>query len=144
MDDAELQDEPLQVRLMDHDTYSANDMIGKVYFNLNPLLLNSATETRSMLKFTLLLKNFISVRNIKTLSYFTSGSGCISGWFPVYDTIHGLRGEVNLIIKLELFSDFNKFRQSSCGVHIFSCKFTVQGVFLLFCTSEYFINHQRM
>lgn len=39
MDDAELQDEPLQVRLMDHDTYSANDAIGKVYLNLNPLLL---------------------------------------------------------------------------------------------------------
>lgn len=44
MDDAELQDEPLQVRLMDHDTYSANDMIGKVYFNLNPLLLNSSND----------------------------------------------------------------------------------------------------
>ena len=24
---------------MDHDTYSANDAIGKVYLNLNPLLL---------------------------------------------------------------------------------------------------------
>lgn len=41
VDDSELQDEPLQVRLMDYDTYSANDMIGKVYFNLNPLLLNT-------------------------------------------------------------------------------------------------------
>lgn len=50
MDDAELQDEPLQVRLMDHDTYSANDMIGKVYFNLNPLLLNSSIEARSNIK----------------------------------------------------------------------------------------------
>lgn len=50
MDDAELQDEPLQVRLMDHDTYSANDMIGKVYFNLNPLLLNSTSEMRAVLK----------------------------------------------------------------------------------------------
>lgn len=39
VDDAELQDEPLQIRLMDHDTYSANDAIGKVYINLNPLLL---------------------------------------------------------------------------------------------------------
>ena len=47
MDDAELQDEPLQVRLMDHDTYSANDMIGKVYFNLNPLLLNSTIAKSS-------------------------------------------------------------------------------------------------
>jgi len=29
-DDAELQDEPLQIRIMDYDTYSANDAIGKV------------------------------------------------------------------------------------------------------------------
>lgn len=28
---------------MDHDTYSANDAIGKVYFNLNPLLLPQPT-----------------------------------------------------------------------------------------------------
>jgi len=40
MDDLELQDEPLQIRLMDHDTYSANDSIGKVYIDLNPLLTN--------------------------------------------------------------------------------------------------------
>lgn len=39
VDDSELQDEPLQLRLMDHDTYSANDAIGKVYLDLNPLLL---------------------------------------------------------------------------------------------------------
>lgn len=43
VDDAELQDEPLQIRLMDHDTYSANDAIGKVYINLNPLLLPGIT-----------------------------------------------------------------------------------------------------
>lgn len=42
MDDLELQDEPLQIRLMDYDTYSANDAIGKVYLDLNPLLINSA------------------------------------------------------------------------------------------------------
>lgn len=41
MEDSELQDEPLQIRLMDYDTYSANDAIGKVYLNLNPLLLPS-------------------------------------------------------------------------------------------------------
>ena len=42
MEDAELQDEPLQIRLMDYDTYSANDAIGKVYLNLKPLLLPSS------------------------------------------------------------------------------------------------------
>lgn len=40
VDDAELQDEPLQIRLMDYDTYSANDAIGKVYLDLNPLLVS--------------------------------------------------------------------------------------------------------
>ena len=38
VDDSELQDEPLQIRIMDHDTYSSNDAIGKVYIDLNPLL----------------------------------------------------------------------------------------------------------
>jgi len=42
IDDAELQDEPLQIRLMDYDTYSANDAIGKVYLDLNPLLMPPA------------------------------------------------------------------------------------------------------
>ena len=50
MADVDLQDEPLQVRVMDYDTYSANDLIGKVYFNLNPLLLGSNAEIRSALK----------------------------------------------------------------------------------------------
>lgn len=33
-----LKDEPLTIRVMDYDTYSANDAIGKVYIDLNPLL----------------------------------------------------------------------------------------------------------
>lgn len=33
------------LRLMDYDTYSANDAIGKVYLDLNPLLINS-TKTK--------------------------------------------------------------------------------------------------
>ena len=35
--DRDLQDEPLQVRIMDYDTYSANDAIGKgmeIYFQI--------------------------------------------------------------------------------------------------------------
>lgn len=48
----------------------------------------------------------------------------MTGWIPVYDTMHGIRGEVNIIVKVELFSDFNKFRQSSCGVQFFYCKYT--------------------
>uniref|UniRef100_A0AAG5CS02 C2 domain-containing protein n=1 Tax=Anopheles atroparvus TaxID=41427 RepID=A0AAG5CS02_ANOAO len=90
VEDAELQDEPLQIRLMDYDTYTANDAIGKVYINLSPLLHKSPSD-----------------------------NGPISGWLPVYDTIHGIRGEINVIVKVDLFTDFNKFRQSSCGVLFF-------------------------
>lgn len=46
----------------------------------------------------------------------------MTGWIPVFDTMHGIRGEVNIIVKVELFSDCNKFRQSSCGVQFFYCK----------------------
>lgn len=60
VDDAELQDEPLQVRLMDHDTYSANDAIGKVYVNLNPLLLPGSP---------------LAVKNIWTLEATMNSSG---------------------------------------------------------------------
>lgn len=47
----------------------------------------------------------------------------MSGWIPVYDTMHGIRGEVHVIVKVELFSDFNRFRQSSCGVLFFCCEY---------------------
>lgn len=47
----------------------------------------------------------------------------MSGWFPVFDTMHGIRGEVHIIIKVELFSDFNRFRQSSCGIQFFYCMY---------------------
>ncbi|KAK3095112.1 hypothetical protein FSP39_010454 [Pinctada imbricata] len=89
VEDEALQDEPLELRVLDHDTYSAHDAIGKVYVDLNPLL------TKDM-------------------------PNVISGWFPIYDTMHGIRGELNIIVKVELFSDVNKFRQSSCGIQFFS------------------------
>lgn len=109
VDDAELQDEPLQIRLMDHDTYSANDAIGKVYINLNPLLLPGVLPS---------VKNIWTVEAAMNTTAGSQGS-VMTGWIPVYDTMHGIRGEVNIIIKVELFSDFNKFRQSSCGVQFF-------------------------
>lgn len=100
VDDSDLQDEPLQIRLMDYDTYSANDAIGKVYISLSPLLhsftLDKPTQTSS-----------------------TGKGSVMSGWIPVYDTMNGVRGEVNIIVKVDLFTDFNKFRQSSCGVKFF-------------------------
>ncbi|KAI5624321.1 C2 domain-containing protein 5 isoform X9, partial [Silurus asotus] len=88
VDDEDLQDEPLQITVLDHDTYSANDAIGKVYIDIDPLLCSEAATV-------------------------------ISGWFPIYDTIHGIRGEINVKVKVDLFNDLNRFRQSSCGVKFF-------------------------
>lgn len=48
----------------------------------------------------------------------------MTGWLPVFDTMHGIRGEVNIVVKVELFLDFNKFRQSSCGITFFYCKYS--------------------
>lgn len=114
MDDSELQDEPLQIRLMDHDTYSANDAIGKVYLNLNPLLLPAASQL-----------NKHGFNGDTNSNHDNVGSSVMSGWIPVYDTMHGIRGEVNITVKVDLFSDFNRYRQSSCGVQFYCCKYSI-------------------
>ncbi|CAB4065059.1 C2 domain-containing protein 5 [Lepeophtheirus salmonis] len=107
-DDRELQDEPLQIRVMDYDTYSANDAIGKVYVDLNPLLLLAED----------------------------SSSGTMSGWLPIFDTMQGLRGEIKILVKVELFSDLNKFRQSSCGVQ-FYCSSGIPEGFQVVCINGF-------
>ncbi|EDV29380.1 uncharacterized protein TRIADDRAFT_51628 [Trichoplax adhaerens] len=88
-DDEEVQDRCLEIKVLDHDTYTAHDAIGMVYVCLTPLLQRSSSQQ-------------------------------LSGWFPVYDTLRGVRGELNIIVTVELFRDFNKFKESSCGVKMFS------------------------
>ena len=68
VDDEALQDERLQLRVMDYDTYSANDAIGKVYIDLNYLL--------------------------------REANCAMQGWLPIYDTLHGIRGEINVTVKV--------------------------------------------
>ncbi|CAG9132687.1 unnamed protein product [Plutella xylostella] len=109
VDESELQDEPLQLRLMDHDTYSANDAIGKVVISLAPLLARDTAHTN------------------KTPAAATPSGAVMSGWIPVLDTMHGIRGELNVIVKVELFSDFNKYKTSSCGVQFFHCPMIPPG-----------------
>jgi hypothetical protein len=106
---------------MDYDVYSANDAIGKVYLDLNPLLLSSG----STINLSGTRQENIEPSPVNTSSNCLStgiGGSSFAGWVPVFDTMHGIRGEVNLIVKVELFSDTNKFRQSSCGVQFFCCK----------------------
>ncbi len=52
-------------RMMDHDTYSAHNAIGKVYIPLSSLANDRSNHN----------------------------SGILDGWFPIYDTLHGEGGE---------------------------------------------------
>ena len=47
----------------------------------------------------------------------------IKGWFPIYDTMHGIRGEIKIQAKVEIFNDCNEYRKSSCGVQFFCSNF---------------------
>ena len=98
-DEGELQDEPLQVRVMDYDALSANDAIGTVYVDLNALLAWEADAVDDSA---------------------TSSEGQINGWFPIYDSLRGLRGDLHIQVKLQFFGDVNPFKDSSAGVQIFS------------------------
>ena len=97
---------------MDYDTYSANDAIGKVYLDLNPLLMPHTSQS-------MLGRGHAWA---ETCTVQPAGGVVLSGWLPVFDTMHGMRGEVSIIVKVVLFSDVNKFRQSSCGIQFFSSK----------------------
>ncbi|KAJ3415693.1 hypothetical protein HDV05_004371 [Chytridiales sp. JEL 0842] len=88
-DDSDLQNEPLEIKVMDYDQITYNDAIGAVFIDLNPLL---AWDSNSQ----------------------------ISGWFPIFDTLRGVRGEMNLQVKLQFFGDGNRFSDSSAGVQFFS------------------------
>ncbi|KAJ3090649.1 hypothetical protein HK102_003097 [Quaeritorhiza haematococci] len=88
-DDADLQNEPLEIKVMDYDQITYNDAIGTVFIDLNPLLTWDSTSQ-------------------------------IAGWFPIYDTLQGVRGELNLQVKLQFFGDINPFKDSSAGVQFFT------------------------
>ena len=40
----------------------------------------------------------------------------VVGWFPLYDTLGGVRGELGISVKLTFIGDDNPFRDSSAGV----------------------------
>ena len=92
--DSILQSEPLEFRVMDHDVYSSDDPVGVVHVDLSPLLMRS-DET-------------------------DGGDRMLKGWFPIYDTLRGVRGELHLEIKVDFISDENKYRDSAAGVSFFA------------------------
>jgi hypothetical protein len=105
-DDTLLQDEPLIFKVMDSSSHDgvgnavfgqtsglSNESIGQVYVDLNPLLTSQSDDPES-------------------------GALGIDGWFPLYDTLSGVCGELLLSVKLNFIGDVNPFRDSSAGVRL--------------------------
>ncbi|XP_019857459.1 PREDICTED: C2 domain-containing protein 5-like [Amphimedon queenslandica] len=44
----------------------------------------------------------------------------LDGWFPIYDTLHGIRGEIHIKVSVELIKDEHKNKRSSSEVLLFS------------------------
>jgi Ca2+-dependent lipid-binding protein len=88
-DDSMLQNEPLEIRVLDYDAITANDAVGSVLIDLDPLLQMDRV-------------------------------GQILGWFPLYDTLRGIRGEIHVQIRLQFFGDINPFKESSTGMQVCS------------------------
>ncbi|EGT29880.1 hypothetical protein CAEBREN_12216 [Caenorhabditis brenneri] len=92
-DEKELAEEWLQFRVMDHDTYSANDAIGRVNIDCNIFLERMRLSKIDLLEETLTMK--------------------------VYDTIYGNRGELTVHIKMQLLMQYSPKNY----VHIMSTNF---------------------
>ena len=75
---------------MDYDQITADDTVGMVCLDLNSLI---ALERAGR-----------------------SEETSMDGWFPIYDTMKGVRGELHIQVKLDLFEDVNRFKESSAGV----------------------------
>jgi C2 domain len=91
-DDTVLQDEPLVFQVCDNnaDIHNGEDeIIGRVYVDLNPLLVSQDDNNNG-----------------------------INGWFPIYDTLTGVNGELLVSVKVNFIGDVNPFRDSSAGVRL--------------------------
>jgi hypothetical protein len=105
-DDTLLQDEPLIFKVCDSEAMRMGESIGLVYIDLNPLLTQTAREDDY-------------TRNSISKPRQGIAAGVIDGWYPLYDTLGGVRGELGLSVKLNFIGDVNPFRDSSAGVQLF-------------------------
>ncbi|KAJ2810889.1 hypothetical protein H4S07_002409 [Coemansia furcata] len=172
-DDAYLQNEPLEFRLLDYDSITANDLIGSVYIDLNSLLadefeidqqysrssskresvhidsdddespdpvgeadgLNDADRANGASgegvsdSSRASHSSAASVRSTdssneafigETTGVLNTYTRTLGGWFPIYDTMCGIRGELKCQIILQYFGNVNPFSSSSAGIQVFS------------------------
>ena len=85
--------------MLDYDVYSANDSIGKVYLDLNP---------------------FLSLTN-QPIAFNSNTDSAWTGWLPLYDTMHGLRGELLVHLRVEPSDESVERLDASSGIQFFYC-----------------------
>ncbi len=144
-DDNVLQDEPVVFRVFDKDLVTSDDSIGVVIVDLNSLLMNpnpnlptintntaalakppssaaAAPGTGASTTTTSLIPAF-GTGTIPLTGHPQSNTDTtkISGWFPIYDTLHGIRGQLRLSIRLQFFGDVNPFKDSAAGMYRERC-----------------------
>ena len=93
VDDSLLQDAPVELKVLDQDLYSS-ELIGSVFIDLNPLVMRSTEEN--------------------------DRNPMIRGYFPLFDTLMGIRGSLHVTIKLQFIGNDNPFQDSSAGVQFFT------------------------
>ena len=86
--------------MLDYDVYSANDSIGKVYLDLNP---------------------FLSLTN-QPIAVNSNIDSVWTGWLPLYDTMHGLRGELLVLLRVEPSDESLERLDASSGIQFFYCQ----------------------
>ncbi|KAJ1966816.1 hypothetical protein IWQ62_002231 [Dispira parvispora] len=136
INDAILQNEPLELRILDYDAITTDDVIGTVLLDLNPLLVSLETPrplpppTSSGVKseggFAAPVTTVPDGLPEVTLPQAPNASllPSYTGWLPVTHSLLGIRGEIQVQVRLQFFGDANPFKDSSAGVHIFSSTHT--------------------
>ena len=94
LDDSILQNAPVEFKVMDQDLYTS-ELIGAVYIDMNPLIMRTSHGSERDL--------------------------VISGWFPLFDTVKGIRGSLHVVVALtDFIGNSNHFSDASSGVQFFS------------------------
>ena len=105
-DDCDLQDHPLVLTCWDKDLMSSDDEIGAVSLDLNPLLQRPMQRQGGEVQ-------------------------QLQGWFPLYDTLRGVRGELSITVKMDFIGDVNPFKESGAGVTFYAMPSVPPGVELV-------------
>ena len=98
---------------MDHDTYSSGSLIGTVVIDMNTMIMRP--------------------------DFSNSLGTFFDGWMPIYDTIEGIRGELNIAISMEVKGDKNVL-----STHIYSLLAIGRRISWNFYLCRFCNRHQRI